>query len=155
MAVVHLKTMYILNRQKEDIGPVSCEGFDFIIPPGVSAIWEKAGEEIIKSCFNPAREDGVPPLLKATEGDWTGQFVTVTRFKIDHTRIPGRNDLIRLAEERGIDSDTLTKFRNDIEIDNGDIANHINTMPIPDEVRFPEKYEDKPSKEDQPPENET
>ena len=143
--------MFILNRSQEDIGPISFGGFNFTIPAnGVYAIQDDAGAHITTKLFRIESRDpnakAIPDLLSANEKDWDGKsYAQVSRFKIDYTRIPERNDLINLAEKYGMKKELLDKFRNE-PIDNEIIVNAINKLPVPEEIRFPERRENNDNK---------
>jgi hypothetical protein len=159
-----LKNMFVKNTTKEDIGPITFEGYEFIIPAdSVSAIYNPAGEWFTTHNFKVESKDPtapnwvrrgetmvniggdggapLPPVYPVTEEEWDGKtYVMVTRFKMDHTRVPNRNDLIRVAAQRGVDKETLDRFNNEEPpVDNPDIVNAINKLPIPEDVRIPEE----------------
>jgi hypothetical protein len=144
--------MFVRNVTEKDIGPISFEGFEFTIPPGVNAIHTPAGMYFTTALFKvegaPIKNlDGtqtltgapLPPLIPATREEWDGKhYTTVTRFKIDFSRIPTRSDLIKLADKRGVDPETLQQFRDNEEIENETIVDAINQLPVPEVIRLPE-----------------
>ena len=133
--------MFINNTTKRSIEDVAYGGYLFTVHPGVSMIWEQAGEHFATTYGNQG-EGGAypPPVLRAKRKDWKGQYADVKRFKIDFSRIPNRNDLLRLAEQYGVDKDLLTNFKTNEKIEGEEIAAAINALPVPDDVRFPEKF---------------
>lgn len=131
---------------KEDIGPITHEGFVFNIPANsVSAIYTPAGEHFLKNNFrsdNPKEPAniGIPPILPADEKDWDGATYTmVSRFRLDASRLPDRQYLIHLAEKYGMDRARIAEFRSDGEITNETIAAEINKLPVPEPIRIPER----------------
>ena len=166
--------MFVRNVISKPIGPIVYEGFTFIIPPGVSAIYGLAGKYFTEVIYriesrNPKPPiyvegrnvggDGgapLPPLIAAHKTDraewkkkWNGQFAQVTRFQVDPSRLPARDFLLELAERRGMDANTVTKFRSDSRIDNEEIVKAINALLVPDEIRFPaEDMEESEKSED-------
>ena len=138
--------MFVLNRMKDDIGPVTHEGFVYIIPANsVSAIFTPAGEYFLSHNFPPANpkeplNTGIPPLLPAEEKDWDGSsYAMVSRFKIDATRIPDRGYLLILAEKYGMDNNKLSELRSNNEITNEMVVATINKLPVPENIRIPER----------------
>ena len=147
--------MLVRNVQEEPIGSITYEGYSFVIPVGVSAIWEPAGKHFTTHNYRievkDRKVDGgapLPPLIPATEKDknewrnkWKSQSCEVTRFRIDPSRLPNRDFLLDLAEKYGVDKSLITRFRSDSRIDNDEIAKAINDLPVPDAIRFPELVE--------------
>ena len=136
--------MFIRNTVVDDIGPISHNGYWYTLPRNsVMAIDESGGEAILRIYKESSSGSTVlPPVIHATKEEWDKKtFALVTRFQIDPTRIPNRNDMVRLAEKYGVDKETLEKIHFDIEgqtYENSDIANIINKLPVPDSVRLPE-----------------
>lgn len=143
--------MFIKNTQSKDVKLRSYEGFIFSVPPGVSVIWDKAGEEMLrvhkveskggKDMYGFDNGHGVPAIFPSNEKEWEKggkQCTRVERFQIDHTLIP-RANLIKIAKQRGVDNDLVTEYLADSNIDGATIADAINTLAIPDEVRNPIK----------------
>ena len=83
----------------------------------------------------------LPPVIPAEWKEWDGRtYVMVTRFKLNSALIPMRADLIALAEKRGVPKDTVDKMRqSDLIIENSEIAQIINALPVPEEIRIPEE----------------
>lgn len=133
--------MFIMNTTNKDIGPHTYGGYSFIVPAGknkVYAIWDEFGEHLLKIYrIEDKNSPAIPPIISAEKKDWDKvSSVYVTRFKIDYTRIPNRNDLIALAERYGVSKDEILKFRT-VDIPNDQIATEINSLPVPDEIRLP------------------
>ena len=152
---------YIKNITNDDIGPITFEGFEFTIPANsVCAIYTPAGEWFTTHNFRVEAKDPTPPnwvrrgettvniggdggaptppIFPVKESDWDGKtYATVTRFRINPSRIPDRGDLMRLAEERGVDKETRDRFDMD-QVENDQIAEAINKLPVPEQVRIPE-----------------
>lgn len=149
-----LKNMFVKNTTTKDIGPIAFEGYEFTIPANaVCSIYNSAGTDFTTRLFkieatDPEVDGGapVPPLMEVSAKDWDGKsYAIVSRFKVDHTRIPNRNDLLRIAKARGVSKKFLEECTlEDSDIDNERIAEEINNLPIPDKVRFADK---KPAKE--------
>jgi len=143
--------MFVQNRRadKRDIELRSFEGYAFSIPYGVSWIWDKAGEYLTKEVFkiNKGGQDkygldnghGVPDLLVSTETAWKKEgkkLAQVNRFHISAELIP-REALIKTAQERKVESGLILNWLADKQIDRNEIADAINSLPIPEEVRYP------------------
>jgi len=147
--------MYVKNITKKDIKLNSFEGYVFSIPPGASWIWDKAGEHLLANIYRVESKGGkdiygfdnghgVPALKDTTEKEWVkeGKKLTeVKRFQIVAKMIP-RNKLVIVAQQRGISTQRLTEYQLDNTIDVETIANDINELPVPDEIRFPQNLED-------------
>lgn len=146
--------MFVLNRMKKDIELKSFEGYQFTIPTGVSWIWDKAGEHLIqniykvnvqsqKDKFGYDNGNGVPPLLESNLKSWLkeGKKLTqVKKFVINESLIP-RDALIAIAAKQGVDNATITKWLANKNLDKSEIAEAINSLPVPDSVRYPENLE--------------
>ena len=135
------------ERRDCDVGPITFEGYEFVLPAkSVCAVWP-AFYDYLQRISNlmkvESREPGtggLPPLFPATEEEWDGSYAHVTRFRIDHSRIPNRNDLVRLAEQYGVDKEFVARCR--IEgsaIESEEIAAAINALPVPEHIRIPVK----------------
>jgi len=138
--------MIIKNLTDRDIGPITYEGYEFTILPGVNAVYTPFGEYILRRLFKVEAteegEGGAPPVIETDEKDWDGTtYAQVSRFKVEHSRIPNRNDLIRLAESRGVDKELIEKFRHE-DIENEEIARIINELPVPEDIRFSHRKEE-------------
>lgn len=153
--------MFIKNTSKKDIHLRSFEGgYAFIVSPGVSAIWTPAGEQLLKvyKVESPGGKDkygfdnghGLPALFEATEAEWrrgNRQLAQVNRFKINAKLIP-RAALIKNALARGIESKRITEYQIDSTIDPETIAEEINAIPVPDEIKYPVNIEDDSNNEE-------
>lgn len=147
--------MFIKNNSKKDIKLNSFEGYRFSAPPGVSAIWDSAGAELLEKHSVKGehgkvthRDNAVhftpqnPPLLsivESTEAEWEKggkKYVAVSRYIVDAKQIP-RANLITVAQHRGVSAELITKFLSDPNIDATEIASAINELPIPDDIRYP------------------
>ena len=146
--------MYIKNTQKKDINLTSFEGYAFVVPPGISAIWQAAGEQLLKihKVESPGGKDkygfdnghGLPALFESNRAEWVKdgkKLVHVTRFQIQAALIP-RASLIKVALQRGLPHTRISEYQIDSNIDLETIANDINTLPVPDEIKYPEKLDD-------------
>ena len=133
--------MFVRNTTDKEIGTITYEGYEFTIPTGVSAIHTPAGRSFLDNNFNPKGEfGGMPPLIEAERSEWDGKrYATVTRFQINSKLIPNRQDLIRIARERGIADQRINEYNVDDTIENDTIVNEINKLPVEEEVRFPEE----------------
>lgn len=146
--------MFVKNIQKKDIEVRSFEGYRFSIPPGVSAVWDALGEHLLTNIYRKESQGGVdqygfkngdgrPPLEKATEKEWIKEgkkIASVERFQINAKLIP-RVQLISIAQKRGISSERITEYLTNQDIDAQEIAQDINNIPVPDEIRYPVKVE--------------
>lgn len=144
--------MFIKNIQKNDIGPVVFKGYWFTLPANkVCSIWEEAGKfllELFKAQGGVEKDERgktiltgapLPPVIEANAKDWDKKsYASITRFHLNHKQIPSKKDLLRIAEERGVDKDFLRRASTSDEIDNSELANEINSLPIPEEIRFPD-----------------
>mgnify|MGYP001580773512 CR=1 FL=1 len=145
--------MFLKNTAKKDIKLASFEGFSFIVPPGVSAIWTPAGEQLLKvhkveskgvDKFGLSNGHGVPALYETTEAEWRHEgrmLVQVSRFKVAYKLIP-RVKLIVLAGQRGIDPQRVMEYQLDASIEPEIIAEEIHALPISDMVKYPVSIED-------------
>ena len=155
--------MYLKNTTQREVHLRSFEVYAFKLPPGISVIWDKAGEQLLKihKVESPGGKDnygfsnghGIPAIFPATEKEWEkgGRQITwVERFQIRQNLVP-RPSLIKIAKQRGVDADRVTEFLADSNIDAAEIADAINALPIPDEVRNPiilKTHEDNNTKEE-------
>ena len=132
--------MFINNTQKKDIGPITWNGYEITIPVGVSLADDALGMFLVDSFSARGDGMGIPPVLEAEQGEWDGkQYLTITRFKLEHTRIPNRNDLLRIARKRGVSESFLNEANGeDSPIENEDIAIKINELPVPAKLARPE-----------------
>ena len=141
--------MFLKNTSKVNIKLNSHDGYIFTLLPGVSVIEDSAGAALLKvyKIESPGGKDkngfdnghGLPPILEATKKEWekgSKQLAQVERFKINHSLIP-RASLLKVALKRGIPSERLAEYQIDGTIDPETIANEINALPIPDEVKYP------------------
>lgn len=148
--------MFLKNTTDSVIKLRSFEGYRFELPTGVSWIWDKAGEHLLK-VYEPQGENGnfklnsegkkvfvqknvVPPVVISTKALWKKErkLAKVERFKVDY-KLLTRKKLIPLAKIRGVDNDKITEWLADDTIDQSVIAEVINALPIPEEVRFPQE----------------
>lgn len=161
-----LNAMFLKNTTKNDIGPITFEGFEFTLPAdSVCAIYTPAGEHFTTRLFRIEAEDPrppkwqrgvniggdggspIPPVIPVEESDWDGKtYAMVTRFKIDSSRIPDRQYLLQLADDRGVDKEILRRFDRD-NTENGEIAAEINKLSVPEGVRIPEELKVNKKKE--------
>ena len=138
--------MIVQNTTDKEIKNATFGGYEFTIPAkSICAIWEPVGKHLTTKIYRKeasSMEDGsgIQPLLEVDASEWDGKtYAQVTRFKIDYTRIPNRNDLIRIAKQRGVNKEFLEKCQEDGSvIENQDIADEINKLPVPEDVRLPE-----------------
>ena len=152
-----LNNMFVRNTMKVDIEDNAFGGYYFSMPPGVSAIWTKAGEDFLERFKARSGAGGgdvamnletgqptLPPLVGAERADWKlGVYAQVRRYPLDASRLQDRNPLIALAKERGINNDRLKEYEVNKEgISIETIVAEINKLPIPEEVRFPEQVEE-------------
>lgn len=153
--------MFLKNTSKGDIKLSSFEGYTFIIPPGISAIWTPAGEQLLKvhkvessggkDKYGFDNGHGLPALFESTEAAWKKdgkKLVRVERFQINFKLIP-RASLMKLALQRGISHNRVSEYQIDELIDPETIANEINSLPIPDEVKYPENIEEDDKENDE------
>ena len=152
-----LKKMILVNIVKKDIRLNSFEGYKFSVPPGISWIWDEAGKEMLRvysppvfklpvDKFGNPNGNGIPAIRRATlkeEKEWEKErkIAIAERFKINHAQIP-RKKLITIAQQRGIESGKITEWLADEQIDSSVIAEVINELPVPDEIRFPKILEE-------------
>lgn len=144
--------MFIKNTADHDYHLPSFDGYEFILPAKkVCAIWDPAGKHIVTNLQKVEEKNpdiaasmpskGIPAIYEIARRYWDGAtYAEVKRFKIDHTRLPDRNALLRIAEERGVAKERLEKLRYE-NADAEEICKAINALPVPEEVRFPEKLE--------------
>lgn len=147
--------MFVKNTVTKDIKIRSFEGYKFTIFPGVNWIWDAAGEMALKSYgadsprvpvdkFGLSNGNGKPPLEPATEKQWAAsgkRLAQVERFRVNYTQIPKKEQLIGIAQKRGVSKDKIQEFLADENIDRAIIAEAINELPVPDDVRFPKQLE--------------
>ena len=79
----------------------------------------------------------------AKEAEWKKggkHLAKVERFKITVT-LP-RASLIQTALKRGLSHSRITEYQLDPNIDTETISNEINSLPIPDEIKYPVSIED-------------
>lgn len=137
--------MFIKNFTDKDIGPISCEGYWYTIPPGVSAVWDVFGKDALNRYKpesidpDPAKRGARTPIVaEVPKSRWKGNYAIVERFKVNPNHFEGlRNRLIDVAEQRGVDKDLINKFRSTSSIENDEIVEAINKLPVPEEIRFP------------------
>ena len=149
--------MYVFNRQKEDIELSSFDGYGFTIPVGGSWIYEIAGKHLLDNIYKIETQpgakkadkygfdngSGVPPLLLSTEEKWfeEGKKLTmVKRFKVNGKQVP-RKALVTIAQQRGVQNNRVLEYLADSTIDQLMIAEDINNLPVPEEVRCPVNLE--------------
>ena len=65
----------------------------------------------------------------------------VKRFQIDAKLIP-RASLIKLALKRGVSHERVSEYQIDELIDPETITGDINSLPVPDKIKYPENIED-------------
>lgn len=151
--------MFIKNTLKKDVPSNKArgfthEGYEFKLPPGVSAIWTSAGEAMLKNYridskggkdkYGVDNGSGLPPIFEATEAEWAKggkKLAEVKRYEVNSKLIP-RTQLIILARKRGISADRCTEYQLDSTIDVEAIVGEINVLPVPDEVKYPVNIED-------------
>lgn len=139
--------MFIKNLTKEPIGPFTFEGYEFTLPVGVSSIYKPAGKHLVENIYKVESTEpntgGTPPAISAKSSEWDEvTYAEVRRFKIDAKLIPNRQDLLRLARQRGVSSELLEKMQYDEEqYDNEEIVRIINSIPVSEEVRFADRKE--------------
>lgn len=142
--------MFIKNTASKDVPLRSHEGLVFSVPPGVSAIWDSAGKELLKvhkiessggkDKYGFSNGHGIPCLSESTRAAWKkdgSKLARVERFKIPFKLIP-RASLIKLALKRGISHNRVSEYQIDSMIDISEIANDINSLPVPEEIKYPE-----------------
>lgn len=168
--------MFIKNNEKHDIPNdgmgITEGGFSFIIPGGkVCAIWDQAGKLITEKLFkiHDSKTGGIDPrtqkpdsamfpaITVAEKEDWDGKtYAIVQRVKILENVLKISNgsidNLMKLAEERGVSEEKLRQFRHGEETTPEDIAQAIDELPIPDDVRYPEQDKETAVKKDEEPE---
>ena len=142
--------MFVKNKSNKDIEVRSFEGYEFAISPGVSWIWDKLGEHLLKNIYkveSPGGVDkyglnnghGLPDLVESNEKEWqkNGKRLTsVKRFQIN-PRFIGRDGLIDTARMRGVSPDRVMQYMTDKRIDIEEIAKDINELPVLESVRYP------------------
>ena len=153
--------MFIKNRTDKEVKLRSFEGYRLLIPTGTSWIWDKAGQHCIDT-YKVSGENGyytmspqgrvfitqpspIPAIISGTEVDWenTGKrLAQVERFQVPFNLIP-RKKLIALAKQRGVSDTLITEWLADDQIDASIIAEAINALPIPEEIRYPKTDESK------------
>ncbi len=153
--------MFIKNIQKEDVYLRSHEGYIFCLPSGISAVWDSAGEALLKvhrieskggieshktssGVLELDQGHGIPALSEAKEEDWIKEgrkFAKVERFKIKFKLIP-RKKLIVVAHQRGLSDQRVTEFQMDESIDAEVIASEINKLEIPENIKYPHPLEE-------------
>ena len=142
--------MFIKNNSNKDLRLHSFEGFEFTAPPGISAIWDKAGTFWIET-LAPKGENGkvghkdgmvtfkeaappTPGITESTKEDWEKEgkkLAQVNRFQIKAGMIP-RAALIEIAGQRGVPLEKIQGNKTD-----DDILEKINGLPVQNELRFP------------------
>lgn len=132
--------MYVNNTTKAPIKDVSFEGYWFTLPVGVSLVWDKFGEFLIGVIYKmEGSGGGMPPVLPATAEQWDGKkYAQVRRFEINSELIPKKDDLFKIAKQRGVAADVIEAWKEDESIDNKEIAQAINELAVPDSVLYPE-----------------
>jgi hypothetical protein len=135
--------MYINNITKKPITNISFEGYWFTVPAGVSIVWDKFGKFLTEVIYKiDGTGGGMPPVVEATAAEWDGkQYAEVRRFEINAEHIPNKNDLIKIAKQRGVDAETIEQWKEDESLENADIAKAINELAVPDFVKYPEAVE--------------
>ena len=146
--------MFLKNTSQKPIKLNSHNGFIFAIPVGVSAIEDSAGEALLKvyKIESPGGKDkygfdnghGIPAVMQSTEKEWVKngkKLAEVERFKIQHHLIP-RAKLIETAMDRGVDDKKVRRYQIDPTIDTETIAQDINDLPIPEEIKYPVSIEE-------------
>lgn len=124
---------------QKPIAKISYDGYWFTIPVGVSLVWDKFGAFALDLYKISGTEGGIPPVLPATADQWDGKtYVEVSRFEIDGTLIPNKEQLIKIAKQRGIDAETIEEWKEDEGLENATIAQAINELAVPDAVKYPE-----------------
>ena len=141
----------------------SFEGLEFEIPRGVSWVWDKAGEHLLKT-YAPDGEYGTwgwrygqgqsdmskgktfiqqapptPAIIPASKEDWEKEgkrFCQVRRYKVLAKLIP-RESLITIASERGVSQQRLVEYTNKKNIDVEEIADDINSLSVPEDIKYP------------------
>src|SRR3990167_11416907 len=155
--------MFLKNTADRNIKLTSFEGYSFVIPPGVSWIWDKAGEHLVVNIYKQEGVNGkwgfqgservfipqshtIPAITASNEKEWIKggkRLSEVERFRINYAQFPNRSYLITLAQKRGVASGQITELLADQTIDGSVITEVINNLPIPDEIKFPkEKIEE-------------
>ena len=149
--------MFIKNNMNKDVSLSSFEGYEFVIPTGVVAIWDKAGEHLIQH-YLPVGEHGkytfeggekvfkvqkppTPVITESTQKEWDKggrKFVEVKRFQMRNDMIP-KDDLIKIAFQRGIPGEKLNEYQFDKNLGPDAIVRDINELPVPEEIKYPIK----------------
>ena len=134
--------MYIKNTTSKEIGPVSAmAGYEFVLPANrVMVIHDEAGKFLVE-LYKPKGEGStaLPPVMMATKKEWDNKsYAIVSRFQIKQGLIRSREDLLRLGRERGLDKELIEKYERDASIDSDEIVLALNSMPVPEDIRFPE-----------------
>lgn len=138
--------MFLRNTTKDEITNVTAlDGYSFTIPADtVFAINDEAGKFLQERYRIEAQKaDGggsaLPVILPATREEWDKKtFAQVTRFQINYQMVPSRNDMIKICQRRGVDKDKLDEFKEDEGLDSQAIAEYLNKLPVPEDIRFPE-----------------
>jgi hypothetical protein len=153
--------MYIKNITQKDVKLNSFEGYKFSIPPGVSWVWDKAGAQFLIAYGDPrlysesaleknkplvdkfglSNGNGVAPVAEANEKEWIKggkRMAQVDRFIVNYAQIPKKEQLILIAQKRGVPKEKIQEFIADINLDRSEIANAINELPVPEDIRFPQ-----------------
>lgn len=145
--------MFIKNTQKKAVELASFDGFVFKLQPGTSAIWDKAGEQLLKvhkiesrglDIYGRDNGTGLPALMESDEATWKRngkQLAEVSRYQINAKLIP-RVKLIKVALDRGVSHNRISEYQLDETIDIETIANDINSMDIPEEIKRPVNIEE-------------
>lgn len=142
--------MIVKNNTKKDLPKMTFRGFEFTVPIGIHAMWSPAAKYFTtkiyrKEALTVEDKGGTSPLVEVSADQWDGKsYAQVTRYQIDYTRIPNRNDLLRIAKQRGVNRDFLESAQEDGEtVTNKDIVSKINELPIPEDILIPETRETK------------
>jgi len=152
--------MIVRNTTKKDLIKLTFGGFEFTLPAdSTCAMWSPAAKHFTTKIYHreaKTKEDRgapVPPLMEVDVKYWDEKtYAQVGRHQIDYTRIPNRNDIIRIAKKRGVDKNYLERFQEEgSELENQDLVEQINKLSVPEEVRLPKvlkaKEETESSKE--------
>lgn len=148
--------MFVKNTTDKDIPFRSFEGYKFLIPPGVSWIYDPAGEWLLSKVyvtpktpsvdkFGTPNGNGVQPLQAATKAEWVKggkRLAQVQRFTVNYTQIPKREQMIAIANKRGISKERIQEYMVDATIEREQIAQEINSLPIPESIRYPKELEE-------------
>ena len=153
--------MFLKNTTDRDIKLRSFDGFSFVVSPGVFWVHDPAGSELLKMYGTQDGVNGtykyeggqrvfvpsnvVPPIIQANEKQWINggkRLAVVERFKVIYTQIPKREQLIGIAQKRGVAKERIQEFLADESIDRSEIADAINKLPVPENVEYPSNLED-------------